>query len=205
MKKLNKLKEKAILAGKLNFLSTVKGRMIFGFSSIVIVMGIVSIVSFYLLRSFISDFDNMVQTTIAANEIKNSASAIPQYLSDYIIDRDNKSHMDNVTAQINNIDNDILILKKLASDSEVVKSVNSIERLNKTFKEYINEVYESKSTGEAIEKRDNAKKVAGFIAGEVEKLISAELSYQLVLKEQLSKLANNTGIAVILLIIFVSA
>ena len=205
MKKLKNIKEKAAQVGKLNFLSTVKGRMIFGFCAIIIVMGVVSIASFLLLRSFISDFDNMVQTTIAANEIKNSATKIPDYLSDYIIDQNNSTHKDNIADQINNIEKDIAILRELVSHNEVISRVESIERLNETYKERINGVYESKSTSESIEKRDSAKQVAGFIAEEVEKLISEELSNQLVLKEQLSKLANHTGVVVILLIIFVSA
>jgi len=205
LKKLKNIKEKAAQVGKLNFLSTVKGRMIFGFCAIIIVMGVVSIASFLLLRSFISDFDNMVQTTIAANEIKNSATKIPDYLSDYIIDQNNSTHKDNIADQINNIEKDIAILRELVSRNEVISRVESIERLNETYKERINGVYESKSTSESIEKRDSAKQVAGFIAEEVEKLISEELSNQLVLKEQLSKLANHTGVVVILLIIFVSA
>jgi len=204
LKKLKKTKEKEKSAGGLNFISTVKGRMIFGFTSIVIAMGAVSIVSFFLLRSFISDLDNMVQTSIAANEVKKSATVIPEHLTNYIIDRENKSHTDNVENEIKNIENNILVLKRLATDSEVIDRISSVERLSQTFADYIKKVYDSESIGKAIEERDSAKKVAGFIQNEIDQLISAELNSQLILKENLSRKADNTGIVVFVLIIAVS-
>lgn len=205
LKKLKKARGKEIFTRKLNFMSTVKGRMILGFSAVVISMGIVSILSFFLLRSLISGFDSMVQMSIAANEIKDSAAIIPEHLTNYILEKDNKLHTDNITLETKKIDDNILLLRKLASDSEVITRIGYVERLNKTFKEYINGVLESQSINDSIEKRDNAKKVAGFIEDEIDALISSELNSQMDLKERLSKRADTTGIAVILLIIIVSA
>ncbi|HHW00769.1 MAG TPA: methyl-accepting chemotaxis protein [Clostridiaceae bacterium] len=204
MRKFKKTKEIEKTVGRLNFMSTVKGRMIFGFTSIVIAMGAVSIVSFFLLRSFITDLDNMVQTSIAANEIKKSAATIPEYLTNYIIDKENKSHTENVSTETKKIENNILTLRRFTTDSEVIDRINSVERLNQTFNDYIKKVYDSESVSKAIEERDNAKKVAGFIQSEIDELISAELNSQLVLKEILSRKADITGIVVFVLIITVS-
>jgi len=205
LKKLKKLNEKATFLKNLKFMSTLKGRMIFGFCTIVIVMGVVNISSFFLLRSLISDFDKMVEILIAANEIKDSAAEIPEHLVNYITERDNKLHSDNISAGLEEIDNNIIKLNKLVSDDEVINRLNAVERLDKTFKEYIDEVYTNTDLSYLIEKRDDIKKVAGFIGDEIEKLLSAELNHQLILKEQLSKQANKTGIVVILVITCVSA
>jgi len=205
LKKLKKLNEKAMFVKNLNFLSTLKGRMIFGFCIIVVVMGIVNLGSYFMLRSLISDFDKMVEALIAANEIKDSAAAIPEHLVNYITEKDNTSHSDNISTELKEIDDNIIKLKTLVSDSEVISRLEAVKRLDATFKEYIDEVYKSDSLSHIVEKRDEIKQVAGFIGDEIEKLISAELNYQLILKEQLSKQANNTGIIVILLITCVSA
>ena len=210
--------KKAVPAKKIKIASTLKARMIFGFSIIVLVMGVVSIVSSFLFRSFMTGLDDMVQTSIAANEIKNSATKIPEHLTNYIIERDNEIHTDNIMTEIKNIDNNVLILKKLTSDSEVLKRLDLIERLISTFKENINEVqrlissfnesidkaHDTALLNEAIEKRDYTEKVAGFINDDVDRLISAELNSQSVIKKQLSKQANATGVIVIMIIIAVS-
>ncbi|HHV98909.1 MAG TPA: HAMP domain-containing protein [Clostridiaceae bacterium] len=216
MRKTNKI---AILVKKMNVASTLKARMIFGFSAIVAVMGAVSIVSFFLFRSFVIDLDNMVQTSITANEIKNSATKIPEYLTNYIIERDNKTHTDSITTEIKNIDHNILMLKELVSDSEVIKMLNLMEKLVLTFKENTNDVIKLMLTYEesvndahdidllnkAIEKRDYVEQLAGFINDDVDRLISAELNSQSVLKKQLSNQTNVTGVVIAAIIGVVSA
>lgn len=202
MKKMKKVKEKAAFSKKLGFMSTVRGRMIFGFSAIIIIMGVVSLVSFFMLRALISEFDAMVQASIAANEIKDSAELVPEHITNYILNKNEDSYAA-IANEVNKIDNNILTLKKLVTNNEVLISVKSVERLNDTFKEHLNGVYENKSINDSIKKRDDAKKVAGFISDEIDRLLSAELNRQFAVKEKISRQADYTGIVVILLIAIV--
>lgn len=203
--KQKRAKKSKVHKEKQNFLSTLKARMIFGFCIIVIVMGSLSIVSFFVIRSYMSKLDNMVQTTIAANEVKNSAIKIPKDLSDFIVDRKNQASVDDATGEMKKIEKNIALIKKFSVDDEVLKAVDSVERLSLSLKEGIDGVLASKKASDAFKYNDNVKKVSGFIQNNVEALIAADLNSQLIMKQRLSKQANAMGIAVIMIIIVVSA
>jgi methyl-accepting chemotaxis protein len=203
LRKTLKLKDLQGLA-RFSFMSTLKARMIALFSIIILVMGAISIISFSYIRSFMKDLDGMVQATVAANEIKNSALKIPDYISKYVYDQDKTQYKDDVMTELKKIDDNILLARRLVSDSELRK-LDSIERHVSAFRKSINEAFEAKKIGDILDKNSYIKQVSGFIEKNVESLITSELNNQLILKEQLDKKANTAGIILVLALIVVSA
>lgn len=204
MKRIKNLENLTALA-KLSFASTLKARMIVWFSAIVFIMGTVSIISFFYIRSFMGDLGEMVQTTVAANEIMNSNAKIPDYLTKFIYEQNNQQYKDNVIAELKKIDDNILFLKSSVSDKKALGKLDSITKLFSQFKEKVNEAFDAKTTNDKLAKYENIENIAGFIEKNVDELITSELNNQLILKEQFDKRANTTGIIVILIIIAVSA
>jgi methyl-accepting chemotaxis protein len=197
---------KSPVLAKLSFASTLKARMIIWFSAIVLIMGAVSIISFFNVRSSMRDLGEMVQTTVAANEIKNSVVKITDNISKFVFDNNNKQqHKDNVMAEVKNIDDNITYLKRSISDSEALESLDAVERLISPLKKNVDEALNASKAGDTITKNDEIIKISGFIGEYIDKFITLELSNQLILKARLDASANTTGIIIILIIIVVSA
>ena len=189
---------------KFNIVSTIKGKMVLGFIAIVIIMGFISIATFFTVRSFMLKFDNMVQTTITANEINNSLSKIPQYLTMYINNND-KEQVDHISAEISKIEDNITLLRNIISDENDYEYLDSIERFFISLKEDIDGVYGAGSKDKALEYSEHAKTLVNFSINNVDKLIASELDSQLLIKANLSRQASAVGMIVLLAIILVSA
>lgn len=189
---------------KFNIVSTIKGKMVLGFIAIVIIMGFISIATFFTVRSFMLKFDNMVQTTITANEIKNSLSKIPQYLTMYIYNND-KEQVDHISAEISKIEDNITLLRNIISDENDYEYLDSIERFFISLKEDIDGVYGAGSKDKALKYSEHAKTLVNFSINNVDKLIASELDSQLLIKANLSRQASAVGMIVLLAIILVSA
>ncbi|HHW01085.1 MAG TPA: methyl-accepting chemotaxis protein [Clostridiaceae bacterium] len=186
------------------FVPTLKARMLLWFSAIVIIMGTVSITSFFIMRSLVLSFDNMIQVTVAANEINNSAANIALHLNKFTYDRENKEYKDNAALEFKKIDNNLVTLKSLIHDNDISKLTNAVEKFYKSANDEMNVVFESTSTSEALKRTGNVKSILDYMKRNVDELIEKELSRQIVLKEQLSNKANATGVAVFVIIIIVS-
>ncbi|NLM10372.1 MAG: methyl-accepting chemotaxis protein [Clostridiaceae bacterium] len=186
-----------------NFTSTIKGRMVLAFIAIVLTMGTISIASFFTIRSFMLKFDNMVQATIAANEINNSISKIPEYITMYINNND-KTQVDAITAEIAEIEDNISLLRQIVSNEEVHEHLDSVERFFISIKEDINGVINSGIKSQALEYSEHAKTLVSFSTKSIDKLIASELNSQLILKDKLSKQGNTVGVVVFVAIILVS-
>lgn len=186
-----------------NFTSTIKGRMVLAFIAIVLTMGTISIASFFTIRSFMLKFDNMVQATIAANEINNSISKIPEYITMYINNND-KTQVDAITAEVAEIEDNISLLRQIVSNEEVHEHLDSVERFFISIKEDINGVINSGIKSQALEYSEHAKTLVSFSTKSIDKLIASELNSQLILKDKLSKQGNTVGVVVFVAIILVS-
>jgi len=150
-------------------------------------------------------FDSMIQVTVAANDINNSAANMTVHLNKFTYNRENKEHKDNAIEEVKKIDNNLVTLKKLIRDDDISKMINPIEKFFNSANNEINAVFESTSTSEALRYTGNVKSILDYMERNVDALIEKELSRQIELKEKLSNQANATGIAVVAIIIIVSA
>lgn len=187
--------------------STLKAKLILGFVLIVVVMGAVSLVSFFTLRSSISKLDKMVETTVVANDVVKQTKEAAEKLSNYILEKKQEDKKA-VEASLTKSDKDIEVLKGYIVGEEVKSSLDGVERLNEAFREKvelaIKQVEEEDMISNAVESSSEAKRIHEFIKNNVEELITLELNHQEEIKDKLSKSANLTGIIVIVAIAVIS-
>jgi methyl-accepting chemotaxis protein len=176
---------------------TLKRKLILGFVAIIALTIGISAISFFVLRSSMSKLDQMVDTTICANNIVNTSLGIPQELSEYVLYK-RPENKEKVSALLDEIENYIDTLKKYMKDEASLDELDLIERLLLSLKDYTRSYFEADSTGDAIEIKKEVDKVLGFIKTHTENLIAIELNYQQNAKMELNQQANITGIAILI-------
>jgi methyl-accepting chemotaxis protein len=181
---------------------TLKKKLILGFAAIIILTCGVSTISFFTLRSSISKFDKMVETTIIANGIVNSAKKVPIELSEYILHR-TPEIKEKIFSLLAETENNINILKECMENEESLNELESVEKPFFVLKEHIENYFEAESLGEANDSQARGEVLMAVTPIETytESLIAVELNYQQDAKIELNRQANITGIAILIAII----
>lgn len=191
------------LSRRPNLTRTIKGKLVFGFIAIVLIMGFISIASFFAIRSFMLKYDNMVQTTISANEINNSLLKIPEHVTLYI-NQAEEEQASSISAEVKIIEDNIAILRNIASDENVHEHLDAVERFFESIKEDIDGIYGAGSKDKALEYSGHIKTLVNLSTSSIDKLIASELNSQLIMKESLNQQASVVGLVVLLAIALVS-
>jgi methyl-accepting chemotaxis protein len=186
------------------FMHTIKGKLVLGFTAIVLIMSIISLASFFAMRVFMLKLDNMVRTTISANEINNALSRIPEHVTSYINDTDRRQGS-RLSAEAEAINSHIALLKDTVSDQTVLENLESVERFFQSIQEDIEGIYNADTKEKALEYSGHIKTLVNLSSSSIDKMITAELNNQRVIKEQLSKQANTLGLVALMVIAIVSA
>ena len=190
---------------------SLKTKLVIGFLIIIITVSLISIVSFFLLRTTITELDRMVEVTILANEINNIIGT-PQkglYFSarqynQYLADNDKKAvigEMDSIYGIINK-------LRKYIKDKDGVNSLDGVESITETI---TNNVWQILEKAPDKDKRDEVLQLfteteenTVSILNLVRELIGVELNNQMKIKAELNRKTDTTGVVIIGLIILVS-
>lgn len=183
---------------------TLKNKLILGFTLIIFITSAVSIISYFTLRSSISKMDNMIETTILANNIMDYTHEIDTLLRDFLVDRKAESK-EKILLGIKNITNNVNKLGAFVVDKSGVPKLESISRLFETYNEYVQDVLNEKNLSKAIEIKGNIVKVKDFLNNSILELISAELTNQSKVKSELMKITDSTGLVIIILIVLIAA
>ncbi len=186
-----------------------KSKLILSFLFIVIITGSISILSFSSLRSYLTEEDQMIERTIAANQIVTSSQTITTIISGYVLTNmpDYKEKKASVFKEIQKMKRNTEKLDSVIVDANARKRVEEIEALIADYEENLKNIYitsESNKLGETARYKDKSMKIASWIQDTVARLISFELSYQQVIKADLNKRANWVGVSVYGLILLVS-
>lgn len=187
---------------KLNTLS-LKKKLILLFGLIIFLLSILNIFSLVITTFDMTKLDNMVETSLLANTIKNDSNTIPDMLINYLIYRKNDGK-EALNVCLSKMEKDIASLDKLISDKEGRQALESVRDLFKAIVESKDKVVasvdeiNSAADGEEKTKKslklmqentsiDNEmKKTIAFIGNEVDRLIFAELTYNKVVKDSLN-------------------
>lgn len=187
---------------KLNALS-LKKKLILLFGLIIFLLSILNIFSLVITTFDMTKLDNMVETSLLANTIKNDSNTIPDMLINYLIYRKNDGK-EALNVCLSKMEKDIASLDKLISDKEGRQALESVRDLFKAIVESKDKVVasvdeiNSAADGEEKTKKslklmqentsiDNEmKKTIAFIGNEVDRLIFAELTYNKVVKDSLN-------------------
>jgi len=212
LKKESKLKN-AIKPG-LNFsdrqklgqgLGSLKAKLITAFVVIVLLMGVVSVISYFIFKNSVTRLDNMVENTVMANGITNYASVVPQKLGTYLSgkkEEDKKAIDDSIAG----IKKNIAALKSYIKDKDSISILGAVESQLVSFQENIGKTMEYAKNGqmsEAFKQRDATGKSFDYIKSVVDKLIASELNAQQTEKLALKKQTDATGAVIFIVIIIV--
>jgi methyl-accepting chemotaxis protein len=207
--KTSKLSVKATdLLKKYN--QSLKIRLITGFTIIVVLMAIVSLAAALTLRGSIGKLNRMVETTILANSIINSAVKVPDGITQIILYKEAKyqTATEEIFVQMKN---DLELLKKYVEDDQGSTSVASLERLimvtyHDDVTNIIQYVTQDQPSGAATDiyaQRDEIKKTFGYIKDNAQELMAIELTNYNQLKSQFDQYSTWTTIIIIFVIFLV--
>lgn len=192
---------------------------------IVVVIGGVSLTSYFVLREIITQMQIMVETTVIANTIIEPALEIPNNIRSYYFHKQ-ETDREKVQANLAVIKNCMTELAADIEDEEGINSFYSLEAIITSYKELIFSALElnEKISATSIapvddeEVRDVSNLVLGmvrefdvymedilrvsrFIKDAVEELITTELSYYHVVNAELDRRSDVVGLAVLVIII----
>ena len=185
---------------------SMKFKMTAMFLVIIVLLSTVSIVSYFSMKGSVQKLDGMLQTTIVANNILDLDAEILKDLTNYILSKD-QNELDKIQGNLNDVQTNINFLLEHSKDKESQSNLTGLVRLCEAFKESVNATIESannKETGKAIEHKDYSKKVAGFMSDSINRFIAHELSGQKIIRVELQKKTNATGVIVLGSIIIIS-
>lgn len=194
-KRLNRL-------SNIKLTGSLKAKIITSFVFIILIMSVISISTFFILNLSISKLDNMVQISILANGIPESANTSLDILNQYILKKQDSDNQ-GIKTELGKIGSNIASLKKYVTDQKGIEKLDIIESLVETYNADIEKGIKSAGGGkvtEALADKAETKKVADFIKSGVDDFISTELSYDKDLKLKLNAQAGLTGLVLLVLI-----
>lgn len=184
---------------------SIKTKLVSMFLCIIILLSAVSIISYFSMRNSIAQLDSMIQVTVSANSIVDSDKKVVATITKYIVDK-NKDQLTQIQADMNTAKKDIKFLIDNNKDKESEVDLEGISRLFDSFSESVNQATEtvaSNNTGAAIEKRDEAKKIEGFIRDSVNEYIAHQLNNQKVTRMELNRKTNALGVIALAAILLI--
>lgn len=194
------MKTKEKLLNRISFNSSLKVRMITGFVIIIILMGLLSIAPFVVLKSNTDKVNSMVETTILADEIIEYADATGNIIEKYMTDK-KEDQKQSVITNLSKMNKDIDILKRVVKDKDGEKSLDSLQRIVKTYNEQINKVIElneNKDFNAAMKKKEDASGTIELMKNSSTDFIFAELKYYKGVKEELNIKYNTAKIGILI-------
>ncbi len=183
--------------------STLKTKLMFGFILIILVMSIVSIISYSILRNSISKMSNMIDTTIIANNIPEFGRDIDKTMTNYLMEK-KEEDKNLILTKINNMNDNIAKLTVFVLDEDGKSTLDSLSRMVANYNENVNKTFAAASISDALQTKGNAQKIFGFITNSVQELVSEELIHQQEAKGKLMAEADRTGVIILISIILIA-
>jgi methyl-accepting chemotaxis protein len=194
------MKTKDKLLNRINFNSSLKIRMITGFVVIIILMGLLNIAPFVVLKSNTDKMNSMMETTILADEIIECADATGNIIEKYMTDK-KEDQRQSIIANLSKMNKDIDMIKENVKDKDGEKSLDSLQRIVKTYNEQINKVIEfneNKDFNAAMKKKEDASGTIELMKNSSTDFIFTELKYYRSVKEQLNIKYNTAKIGILI-------
>lgn len=187
------------------FSSSLRVKFIAGFAVIILVLSSISVVTYFSMKSSMNKLDDMVQTTIIANEISTTSQELTSKdLTQFILEK-KEDKKKSINDRIALMDKDIILLKTGVTNEEAKSALDGLNRLFSSYKEDVQKVVQLTETANALSNavsaKEDATKVQSFLKNSVDEFIGIQLSYHKDLKSKLNKQADFTGFVVLVSIL----
>ncbi|MGI6114312.1 MAG: hypothetical protein ACOYEJ_09380, partial [Mahellales bacterium] len=190
-KKISAAAFKTSLAKGMNLIgkndTSIQAKLIKMFVIIVVIMAGVSLATFIYFNRATDTYDEMMENIIIANNIIDDNKQVTKEVQDYMFKPEPavKKQIEDLNGII---DNNILVLQGRITDEETLAALDGVYRLNNTYKNNTNEIVafiDNKQLTEAIDILDDLKKINGFIEDEGKRLITHQLRFSSVVRQQM--------------------
>ncbi|MDK2903884.1 MAG: methyl-accepting chemotaxis protein [Clostridiales bacterium] len=181
-----------------------KTKLLLAFMLIVVLVAVSNLASFFVMRSYMTRYDNMVERVTKANDITIKAKQATDILTKYVTQLPDQAYVDEIQENIASIRDDLKRVQTIVEDDNAKKAINSVSYTMDSFEDAVDKAISSvndKKVDVALEANDQAKKMYGFIADNIQSFINEELTYDTEQKDKLNRQANTMGIMIIVLIL----
>ncbi|MGE5582848.1 MAG: methyl-accepting chemotaxis protein [Bacillota bacterium] len=168
-----------------------KVKIILGFTAVILLLSIVSIISTIAVRSSTEKLNLMVETTIAANNLLETTLTAPKIVTRYSLEK-KQADRDEIYRNFSLAKKELRSLKRKIIGEAGENEISALENILLTFEEDITRLVsliDKKKYGDDdyLETLDDTKKVAGYLRDSVQRLIAGELNYYNRLKARLDR------------------
>lgn len=188
--------------------ASLKVKFISGFLCIILIMGGLNLITYFLLKKTVDKYDEMIQTTILTNEISDMSIAVKEVTHEYVLGRDREANKKIIYDDLKKISDDLSIIKIQLDDEKSMETLKLVERFSSGYAEQINNIIDlvdsQKGMSEAIRKEPAALKNGDILAQSAIELVGDELYSQGLLKKDLNNSAARTGLLLLLMIAAIS-
>ena len=183
---------------------SLKTKLISVFTLITLVVSMMSIFTYFSMKSTIKQFDDISQTVFYANHISVLFQDFRDNSMPKIINN-NENEKKSSQKMLLEAEESIKKLNKLVKDKESIEKLNYVEKITKSNIENANKILElvgDKSAVSAVAELQNKQySLQDFLKKSVDEFIFTELSNQQLVKKKLNERADFIGIVVLVLII----
>ncbi len=185
-----------------------RNKLVFGLLIIVMVMGLVSLASYFVLKSVINQLHQMTEITILANSTLEPAENILELFKKYYVSKSNEIKVE-IESSITKMKNNVGILNKLIEDGTGKAALAGLENIVKTYDEKAKKIMEISQNRKLTDTdsfdqiREDVMKNNSYIKDGVQQVINAELNYYQKTKANLNQKIKITGMVTLITIILV--
>ncbi len=181
---------------------SLKVKFMISFMVITLLMGGLNIYVYVFMKSNINELDQMIQTTVNANQINTMVNQIVKHeISDYIVYKDDETYQ-KIMADYDAIEQSLSDLRQIDMTQDEATVLESVSRLIDANKKagmvIVENVRNNKNLGESIEISDSLNKTVGFIKTSVDDFIRLELLRQTDQKAILNQQAAFAGLLMLI-------
>ncbi len=183
---------------------SLKAKLITVFTLITLVVSMMSIFTYFSMKSTIKKFDDISQTVFYANQISVVFQDFLDNSMPKIINND-ENEKKSSQEMLLEVEESITKLKKLVKDKESIEKLNYVEKMTQSNIENVNQILELVEDTSAVsavaELQNKQYSLQDFLKKSVDQFIRTELSSQQRVKKKLNENADFIGIVVLALII----
>ncbi len=184
---------------------SLKGKIAAGYITIIVVMGIISFISLFTLKLSVQKLDRSLETTLTANDITNSANNVNKILYSLVNGSEN-DNSNKISDEIKSMRSNVAVLKTTITNKDSLEALLYVERHVQTFIEYTEGAVDgikNKNITVAIDNKEAADKVVGFLKNSINTFLFTELKYQRLQRDVLRKQISNIEFLIMIAIVFI--
>ena len=181
---------------------SLKAKLVSSFVVIVLVMSLISIISFFTMKQSQYEMDNMLEALVIANEALTYIDEIPKDMTEYIFNK-NEVCKTRVLDSISIMNSYLENLKGSVNNERSLNRLDEAIKLNDTLTNKVNSVFDtadSNKLAEAVKENEVVSNILIYSNDNIELMIQDELSSSQEIKAALNDKSNWTGIVVVCLV-----